>query len=233
MTGQVELIYSPFTKDVWTDVRDPIGVMMGMAIALNSRRPRRKPPSGYDQAIQAALTAVRAYTGIPELGKFGEAGVAVSEAFWLAKAAKTKLRPFIDIENFEIRDFGVAYSMYRANKSRAQLGTWSYVQDWLALLPTQLAFLASHAIEKAAASVWTQEIDAWHPVNGCVRFLQREFEFVVKYAVIPDPAATERAWRFCVAAGRLPRPGEDDELLEAFYAALSVGAPDFARDLVR
>jgi hypothetical protein len=228
----VNEILSPFTRDPWFDIREPIGVLMGIAIRMHAAKPRRRAPKGFDQAMTMALNAVRAYTGVPELSKFGIEGQQVSDAFWLAKEARNAITPFVG-EDFNLTGicWPTTWEMAPFEDLREELmASMRYV--WPRYVSAaRLAWHAVLAIEKAAASSWTIEINDLHPIGSAIR--QAELEHVRQGMSLGSSGPIERAWRFCVAAGRLPVPGVDDELLEAFQAAISAGAPDFARRLVR
>jgi hypothetical protein len=225
-----KLYHSPLTGDVWTDVRPAIGTIIGLANFLNEKRPRRKPPNGHDAAIALATGAAAAFAGIPRITRTGFEGVPIAEAYWQAKDAKQRLTPLVDDGVF------LQLQQEWGGKWMRQRETWG-AEDPIAQarkvsLPVRAARLALYAAsltEKAASN--GLEMDTYSFAHDATLGALAELEDgQVDKAT---GAGIERVWRFVVAAGRLPRSPDDDDLLAAFEAALMAGADEFAVNLAK
>lgn len=230
---------SPWTGDPWPDVRTAVGVAIGLANYLNEKRPRRKPPKDHDSIIASATDAAGTFAGIPKLTRNGLEGVVISDAYWKAKETKQKLTAVVDdfflqhqvewgcdwlrdarhgaISKFDrARVFNVAPSL--------RAGRLAY---WAMALTEKAASGNAEAVLEAVPRSYYSRTYANTVVDGIVTEMtdagiQRE-----------TLANVERVWRFVVAAGRLPRVPDDDDLLAAFEAAIQVGECEFANELVR
>lgn len=235
---------SPLTGDAWPDPRPAVGTLVGLATMLNEIRPRRKPPEGHDAAIAAASVCAATYAGIARIQRFGpggitfEQGAQISEAYWQAKEAKQKLQRLVD-DGFLQRQEWQGDAWQRAKQyaddhgndgawARSEVGRYTPVPA--SARAARLAWYAANLTEKAAAGA-DEEMDTYSYAHRAILGALAELE----QASVPQArsAAVERIWRFVVAAGRMPMPGVDDDLLAAFEAALMAGEADFARHLAK
>jgi hypothetical protein len=225
-----KLYQSPLTGDVWKDARPAIGTIIGLANFINAKRPRRKPPDGHDAAIALATEAAGAFAGIPKITRTGLEGVPIADAYWKAKDAKIKLYALIDDGVF-----AQLHAQWGSNWMRTR-ETWgdgdSFTQARKVPLPVRaarLAFYAASMTEKAASN--GLEMDTYSFAHDATLGTLAELEDA---GVSTETAAgIERVWRFVVAAGRLPKSPDDDDLLAAFEAALMAGADEFATNLAK
>jgi hypothetical protein len=223
--------HSPLSGDVWKDVRPAIGTLVGLANFLNEKRPRRKPPEGHDAAIALATAAAGAFAGIPKLTRTGFEGVPIADAYWKAKDAKQQLIRLVDDGVFVQHQQEWGGSWMRSRESWGVDDSFSRARNVTA--PTRaarLAYYAASLTEKAGAGN-DIAMDTYGYVHAATLGALAELEDggVNKVA----GAAVERVWRFVVAAGRLPKSPDDDDLLAAFEAALMAGADEFAANLAK
>lgn len=225
---------SPLTGDVWVDPRPAVGTLAGLANFLNEKRPRRKPPAGHDEAIALATAAAAAFAGIPRITRTGIEGTQASDAYWQAKEAKQKLTALVDDGIFIQRSdwWGEEHERRRRGDSYGYSDTYAQagVQISLSMRAARTAWFAAHLTEKSVASIG-EALDNYHYAHRAVLGTLAELDD----GGVPREAArgVERVWRFVVAAGRMPVPGVDDDLLAAFEAALMAGENDFAAHLAR
>jgi hypothetical protein len=219
---------SPLTGDVWKDARPAIGTIIGLANFLNEKRPRRKPPDGHDAAIALATEAAGAFAGIPKITRTGLEGVPIADAYWKAKDAKVKLHVLVDEPFVQYQtEWGHKWMRERTYPAdspflQARQVTWS-------VRAARLAFYAASMTEKAASN--GLEMDTYSFAHDATLGTLAELEDA---GVSTETAAgVERVWRFVVAAGRLPKSPDDDDLLAAFEAALMAGADEFASNLAK
>lgn len=246
MTCMPRVYRSLLTGDVWPDPRPAVGTLVGLANFLNEKRPRRKPPEGFDEAIALATSAAAAYAGVPRIARFGpngitfEEGAAISDAYWKAKEAKGVLQRFVDDSVFLQRQewWGEAWQRSKQRTRNADDDYWTRreIEQYggapisTSLRAARLAWYAANLTEKAAAASDAEMSEfsyAHRAVLGAIA------ELDAGQVPIEHARGVERVWRFVVAAGRTPVPGVDDDLLAAFEAALMAGEADFARHLAR
>jgi hypothetical protein len=213
---------SPLTGDLWEDVRPAIGSLAGLAHYLNSKRPRRKPPAGVDEVIALTTEAVGAFAGLPRILKSGIVGTQVSDAYWKAKEATHRLAPLLDDQFRQCSRFWADWQDRPWNNSQEAPVVPHYLRA------VRLAFWAASLTERAAASSIPLEMDDLNDVHYAWKGAMVELE----HAKVDrqEAANVERVWRFVVAAGRMPGPGDAD-LLAAFEASVIAGEIDFARHL--
>lgn len=235
---------SPFSGDEWSDVLSAIGTIAGLANFLNEKRPRRKPPEGFDAMIALATDAAGSIAGIPKIIRADEIqGRAISDAYWQAKDVKVKLTPIVG-ELFLRRQewWGRSWQEYKA-EGRKDGGLYDYgnVQEddarnaSTSLRAARLAWYAARLVEKAVAVISTPNglrdlLDLDYGANAALG-AAAEMEIAGYDSSVTAPV--ERVWRFVVAAGRMPIPGVDDDVLAAFEAALIAGESDFAIHLAK
>lgn len=233
---------SPLTGDVWPDVRPAIGTLAGLANYLNEKRPRRKPPDGHDAAIALATEAAGSFAGIPKIVRTGEIeGRRISDAYWQAKDAKARLTPLVDSDRFlqhhqwwaewrkAIHDDDEARAQWDQEFVEARAMAQVEGMIPLALRAARLAWWAAALTEKAAAN--NIEMNDRSYAHDAV--VGAKFELQEAGIALETGASVERIWRFVVAAGRMPIPGVDDDLLAAFEAAIMAGENDFAAHLAK
>jgi hypothetical protein len=224
--------HSPLTGDVWTDARPAIGTLAGLANFLNEKRPRRKPPEGHDAAIALATEAAGAFAGIPKITRTGLEGVPIADAYWKAKEAKRQLTPLVDDGFFLQHHQEWGGEWMRRHRDWRRTPDDLYMTSREAAFPiraARLAFYAAALTEKATSN--GVEMDRYSYANDATLGALAELEDAgIRQAT---GASVERVWRFVVAAGRLPRKPDDDDLLAAFEAALMAGCDDFATHLAR
>ena len=233
---------SPLTGDAWPDVRPAIGTLAGLANFLNEKRPRRKPPDGHDAAIALATEAAGSFAGIPKIVRTGEVeGRRISDAYWQAKDAKARLTPLVDSDRFlQHHQYWADWrqSIREGDEERAR---WDleYVEARamaqvagtlpLALRAARLAWYAAALTEKAAAN--GVEMNDRSYADDAMQGARSELQ---EAGIPPETSAgVERIWRFVVAAGRMPVPKDDDDLLAAFEAAIMAGEDNFATNLAK
>jgi hypothetical protein len=222
---------SPLTGDVWEDVRPVIGTVVGLANYLNGRRPRRRPPEGFDAAIALATDAAGAFAGVPKIVRPGEIeGRQISDAYWQAKEAKRLLTPYVDDGIFlQNHNYWKGY----VETMRELVETGARVEPPPVPTPStraaRLAWWAAALTEKGASG-GIDDLEhsyARDVAEGAVAEL--DDAGVPREVVV----GVERVWRFVVAAGRMPIPGVDDTLVDAFEAAIMADQHDFARHLAK
>jgi len=226
-----KLYHSPLTGDVWPDVRPAIGTLAGLANFLNEKRPRRRPPEGHDAAITLATEAAGAFAGIPKITRTGLEGVPIADAYWKAKEAKRVLTRLVDDGIFIKHQQEWGSSWLRSHEAWSVDDPFSRARNVMApMRAARLAYYAASLTEKAGAGN-DIAMDAYGYVHAATLGALAELEDggVDKVA----GAAVERVWRFVVAAGRLPKSPDDDDLLAAFEAALMVGESEFAQNLAK
>lgn len=250
---------SPITGNIWADARPAIGTIVGLTHYMLNLPHRRLDPA-LQQAIDLATNAAQAFAGVPKLTSNGFEGVPLALAYDLASTASKKLTPFltgsdgdapfataIDLRNWH-------YTVQHAQEHAASgcNGTgWklpgradpepcvSCTRGQRILDPAwdvrvaRLAYWAAVATVKAVTGLTPAglgTLDQYDPAAIAAVSAAAELERagISKQAL----AHTETLWRFVVCAGRLPVMPDDEDLLLAFDAALSVGADDFARQLV-
>lgn len=219
---------SPWTGDAWIDARTAVGTLAGFATFFNEKRPRRRPPEGHDTAIALATDAAGSYAGIPKLTRTGEVeGRVISDAYWQAKDARQRLTSRVG-ERF-LRD-----QEWRGEMRLRDLENGRYEPEPDVTYSTRAARIAWYAAaltEKACADSQTSEL---HPGTYGQYAVLGAFGEVEDSGVDRETSMdVERVWRFVVAAGRMPRHPEDDDLLAAFEAALMAGENEFATNLVK
>jgi len=238
---------SPLTGDVWEDPRPAIGTMAGLANYLNERRPRRKPPEGQDAAIALATEAAAGLAGIPRIARFGpeglELGAVISDAYWKAKEAKAKLTRLVDDGLFLQRQQWWGREWQRRREGGPESFDSYQFDRYLgedvspSTRAARAAWYAANMAEKfAGGSDIALEPPTANYYSGCYAH-----DAILGVLAEVDQAGTsreqasavERVWRFVVAAGRMPVPGVDDDLLAAFEAALIAGENAFANNLAR
>lgn len=232
---------SPLTGDVWDDPRPAIGTIVGLANFLNEKRPRRKPPEGQDAAIALATEAAAGLAGIPRIARFGpeglELGAVISDAYWKAKEAKQKLTRIVDDGVFLQRQEWWGRRWLEGDHN--DLYFRQYVGEAVSqsMRGARAAWYAANLAEKFAGGT-EATIAAGVGLYGSSTYghdaVLGVLAEVDEAAVTREQAAAvERVWRFVVAAGRMPVPGVDDDLLAAFEAALIAGENAFANALAR
>jgi hypothetical protein len=221
---------SPLTGDTWPDPRSAIGTLAGLANYLNERRPRRKPPEGHDAAIALATDAAGAIAGIPKITRTGEVeGRIISDAYWQAKDAKAKLTPLVDDGSF------LQHHQWRGDAwlhRREAYGEGISQEERDVVLPTRaarLAWYAANLTEKTATGQGEMDNLSYAHDATLGGLMELDHGGISR----ATGASVERVWRFVVAAGRMPVPGVDDDLLAAFEAALMAGEHDFAAHLAK
>lgn len=226
---------SPLTGDIWPDPRPAVGTLAGLANFLNEKRPRRKPPEGHDTAIALATEAAAGLAGVPRIDRFGPNGItfaegaAISDAYWKAKEAKQKLTLLVEDGVFLQRQqwFGESWARFRAGGA----DSWEardierhQLNVTMSTRAARIAWYATNLAEKFAAGS-EPEMDNRSYAHDAILGALAELD---EARVSREAAAgVERVWRFVVAAGRMPVPGVDDDLLAAFEAALMAGELDF------
>lgn len=228
---------SPLTGDVWDDPRPAIGTIAGLANFLNEQRPRRKPPADHDAAIAVATEAAAGLAGIPRIARFGpeglELGAVISDAYWKAKEAKQRLTKLVDDGRFLQRQ-----EWQGGNWQRYREDGISRIQPEAVSQSTRAARAAWYAANLAEKFAGGSERDLYVSAYGPIGYSNDAILGVlaeVDQAGVSRAQASgvERVWRFVVAAGRMPVPGVDDDLLAAFEAALIAGENTFAQNLAR
>lgn len=222
---------SPFTGALWYTVHPAAGTFLGLATYLLALRPRRRPPEGLEAAVQLGVEACGAFANLPRVTQFNEMeGRNVSDAYWQSKDAKQQLSAFVP-------------DSYRQNAefwySPAEAQPDSIFHDGAARRPR----MPSTASLLAARLAWTGAVLVEAGCAGRIDFDTGAIYDTWAASVagqirdwgIPNDvsARVERVWRFIVAAGRLPLAGRDDDLLDAFEAAVMAGAEDVAVQLVK
>lgn len=236
---------SPLTGDVWPDVRSVIGTIIGLANFLNEKRPRRKPSEGHDAAIALATEAAGSFSGIPKIVRVGEVeGRQISDAYWQAKDARVKISTLLD-EDFR------KYYLYWADYCRAlhdavqkdadSGGDWltprvaasaaTKLQVPFSTRALRLAWYAAWLTEKGTAN--GNDIELGPTSLGHHAFCGALAELDDAEVDRGVAAGIERIWRFVVAAGRMPRLPEEENLLAAFEAALMADETEFAMNLAK
>ncbi len=221
---------SPLTGDIWEDVRPAIGTVVGLANYLNGRRPRRKPPEGFDAAIALATEAAGSFAGVPKIVRPGVVeGRQISDAYWQAKDAKRLLTQFVDD--------GVFLQHHNWWKGHVEA-----IRDLVDAGARDAPPVATPSLRAARLAWWAAALTEKGASGGISELAHSYAEDVIEGAVaelddagVPREAVTgvERVWRFVVAAGRMPIPGVDDTLREAFEAAIMADQYDFARHLAK
>jgi len=238
---------SPLTGDVWDDPRPTIGTMAGLANFLNERRPRRKPPDGQDEAIALATEAAAGLAGIPRIARFGpeglELGQVISDAYWKAKEAKGKLQRIVDDRLFLQRQSWWGREWQRRRDGGPENWDSYQFERYLgepvsaSIRAARAAWYAANMAEKfAGGSDTAMEPPTANYYSGCYAhdaILGVLAEVDQAGASREQASSVERVWRFVVAAGRMPVPGVDDDLLAAFEAALIAGENEFAGNLAK
>lgn len=237
---------SPLTGDVWEDPRPAIGTIAGLANYLNEKRPRRRPPEGHDAAIALATEAAAGLAGIPKIARFGpeglELGAVISDAYWKAKEAKAKLTRLVDDGLFLQRQAWWGREWQRRRDGGPEsYDSYQFDRYLGEAVPTstraaRVAWYAANLAEKFAGGAETEIAAGTGLYSGTYAH-----DAVLGVLAEIDQSGTprerardvERVWRFVVAAGRMPVPGADDDLLAAFEAALIAGENAFANNLAR
>jgi hypothetical protein len=222
--------HSPLTGDAWNDVRPAIGTIIGLANFLNEKRPRRKPHENHDGAIALATEAAGAFAGIPKLTRTGFEGVPIADAYWKAKEAKRQLTTLVDDDVFVQYQREWGGSWMRSREGWGVDDSFSRARNVTApIRAARLAYYAANLTEKAASN--GVEMDDYSYAHDATLGTLAELE---DGGISKEMGASiERVWRFVVAAGRLPKSPDDDDLLAAFEAALMAGASEFAQNLAK
>jgi len=238
---------SPLTGDVWADPRPAIGTIVGLANFLNEKRPRRRPPEGHDAAIALATEAAAGLAGIPKIARFGPEGVVlgqvISDAYWKAKEAKQKLTRICDDGMFLQRHEWWGREWQRRRDGGPETWDSSYFERYQgepvsqSLRAARVAWYAANLAEKFAAGT---EKEIGSPLTGYAGGTYAHDAVLGALAELDEAGVSrevaggvERVWRFVVAAGRMPVPGVDDDLLAAFEAALMADELEFATNLAK
>ena len=151
----------------------------------------------------------------------------ISDAYWQAKDARTKLRPLVGDRFLDTHEYRGENRLYAL-----QHGTYDPEPDVsFSTRAARLAWYAAALTEKACADSETAELASYtyghHAALGA--FGEIEDSGVEREVAMN----VERLWCFVVAAGRMPKHPEDDLLLEAFEAALMAGENEFATSLAK
>jgi hypothetical protein len=221
----LEHVRSPFTRDLWKDVRPAIGTFTGLATLLLALRPRRRPPEGLEAAVKLASDACGTFSGLPTITAHNDVeGRAVSDAYWQSKEAIQQLNVFVPDEYRRNAEFWFGEG---DEPDAAQL--WRRLPLTAPLLAARFAWVGAKLTE--GGCVGRVDADTGANFDWWTRSVAGQ---AFGWGISKDTCArVERVWRFIAAAGRLPVAGQDEELLEAFEAALLAGADEFAVDMVK
>jgi hypothetical protein len=219
-----------------------MGSIIGLAQFLNAQRPRRRPPPGLEQALADATEAVRSYCMLPVITRgMIEEGAQISNAYEIANTARRKLHVFVDDGVFiQNQRFWAEYNE-NANRWRDQVELSGVVgvpelETLDAPVFTRVAraaYYAAHIVEKAAAAVAADDHEMSRYCYAHSALMGTICEMTSAGIGKLQMERVEHVWRFVAAAGRYPVFPDDNELLDAFEAAIMVGADEFARTLVR
>ena len=217
---------SPLSGNPWPDQRFGLSVLAAFMVHIDEMRPRRRPPPELSQAVHDVLDAVTTVCGVRHLSRFRSTGMTLSQAYDKARAARQVVQPFVDDGSFLQHVSSWAWW----SRQTLERGIDAAARD--VPLQTRLARLAywtARAVEQCVANqagplLYSSTADAFEGA-------------LVEMELIGAPRALllqlERSGAFVAASGRLPRSPEDDELLDAFEAAMMADEVDFARALVR
>lgn len=223
--------HSPFTDEIWPDVRPALGTLIALAHTIDAQRPRRKPGVNLQTAITRALGAGTAYATLAVLNRFDEdVGRQITDIYWDAKAAKHQLLAFLDDEFLRCALFWQAWRTWQRDRHDPD-SRWAPRPVGQATHLARVAWWVAHLTEQASAGN-IETLDVFGPVHSALTGALEE----VRDAGVAEPTLAanraERLWRFVCAAGRLPR-AQDADLLAAYEAAVLADAPDAAVALVR
>jgi hypothetical protein len=212
---------SPFTHDLWTDARPIVGVTAGIARMLHSQRPRRKPPDGFDQAVDDAIEAAFLYAGVTKLSQTGTEGENIAVAYEKAADAHRRINPFVDDDFKNFHTFWVNWALDDEGNVKPD-NTSSFQRV------ARYAFWASKLTVKGASN------PNWDAIQWDVSNIAEGVGAEATRCGITRGAGAdiERSWRFVAFTGRVPGPA-DQEIFDAFSAALEAGEIEFARKMVQ
>lgn len=217
---------SPLSGNAWPDQRFALSVLAAFMVYVDEMRPRRRPPPTLSKAVQDTLDAVMTICGVRHLSRFRSTGMTLSEAYNKAGEARRAIQPLVDDGSF-----------------------LQHINDWAWWSQKTLVRGIDHASRDVPLYTRLARLTFWtaRAAESCVANPEEALPFsstahafggaLIEMELIGAPHSLllqlERSGAFVAASGKLPRSPEDDELLDAFEAAMMVDEVDFARTLVR